>query len=146
MRIPLLACLAVCRTVSTDALQVLAGDMPWDLEARRVTIAYKVKTGLALDVDERIAESETSWLRRKAAIEEHLMDEWQSRWDESVNGRITYGFIPDVRFISGVPEVSFTMRTCFLLTGHGSLSGFLVGTNAFSGMRMAHVLATRMRW
>ena len=128
-RIPLLACLAVCRTVSTDALQVLAGDMPWDLEARRVTIAYKVKTGLALDADERIAESETSWLRRKAAIEEHLMDEWQSRWDESVNGRITYGFIPDVRFISGVPEVSFTMRTCFLLTGHGSLSGFLVGRN-----------------
>ena len=34
-----------------------------------------------------------------------------------------------VRFISGVPEVSFTMRTCFLLTGHGSLSGFLVGRN-----------------
>ena len=44
-------------------------------------------------------------------------------------GRITYGFIPDVRFISGVPEVSFTMRTFFLLTGHGSLSEFLVGRN-----------------
>ena len=57
------------------------------------------------------------------------MDEWQSRWDESKNCRITYGFIPDIRFMSGVPEVSFTMRKCFLLTGHGLLSGFLVGRN-----------------
>ena len=38
-RIPLLACLAVCRIVSTEALQILASDMPWDLQARGVTIA-----------------------------------------------------------------------------------------------------------
>ena len=55
-RIHLLACPAVCSTVSTEALQLLAGDMPWDLEARPVTIAYKVKTGLALNPEERIAE------------------------------------------------------------------------------------------
>ena len=60
---------------------------------------------------------------------QHLMDEWQSRWDESENGCITYGFIPDVRFMSDEQEVSFTMRTCFLLTGHGSLRGFLVERN-----------------
>ena len=118
-RIPLLACLAVCRTVSIEALLVLAGDMPWDLEARRVTIAYKVKTGLAQNPEEIIADYETSWMRRKAAIVDHLMDEWHSRWDGLENGRITYGFIPVVRFVSGVPEVCFIIRACFLLAGHG---------------------------
>ena len=39
----LLSCLAVCRTVSTVALQVFAGAMPWNLEAIRVTNIYKVK-------------------------------------------------------------------------------------------------------
>ena len=63
------------RTVSTEALQVLAGDMLWDLQARRVMIAYKVQTGLALN------------------REEHLMDEWLRRWYGSDSGRTTYGFI-----------------------------------------------------
>ena len=38
----LLACLSVCRTVTKDALPVLAGAMPLDLEAIRVAIIYKV--------------------------------------------------------------------------------------------------------
>ena len=115
-----------CRTVLTEALQVLAGDMLWELEAIRVTIAYKLKTGLALNPEETIADYETSWKRRKIATEEHLMDEWRSRWDGSENGRTTYWFIPAVRFVSAVPEVSFTMRACFLVTGHGFLTGFLM--------------------
>ena len=46
------ACLLMCWTVSTEALQVLIGDMPWDLQVRRVTIAHKVKTGLAMQPEE----------------------------------------------------------------------------------------------
>ena len=47
-RTALPACLAVFKTVSTDALQVVAAAMPWDLEAIRAAIIYKVKRGLAL--------------------------------------------------------------------------------------------------
>ena len=34
-RIVLYACLNVCKTVSTDAMQVLMGEFPWDLECVR---------------------------------------------------------------------------------------------------------------
>ena len=49
----------------------------------------------------------------------------QGRMAKSL-GRATYGFIADVRFASGVPGISFTMRACFLLTGHG---GYLMRRN-----------------
>ena len=112
-----------------DKTVLMAANMSWDLEARRVTIACKVKTGLDLNTVERIADYETSWMRRNAAIDDHLFDEWQSRWHVSEKGRTTYECIPDVRFVSGVAQLSFTMRACFLLTGHGCLSGFLMRRN-----------------
>ena len=67
-RIALLACLAVYRTISTDALHVLAGTMPSDLEAIRVAIIYKVKRGLALTPSESIVDlymsSSLLWCKR----------------------------------------------------------------------------------
>ena len=46
------------------------------------------------------------------------MDEWQSRLDGSENGRTTYGFISDVRFVSRdgfYYEVMFlAYRACIL--------------------------------
>ena len=79
-RTALLACLAVCRTVSTDALQVLAGmfAMPQDLEVIRVAIIYKVKRGLALTPSESIVDLNMSRIERKAALQEHLLNEWQT--------------------------------------------------------------------
>ena len=120
-RTALLACLAVCRTVSTDALQVLAGAMPWDLEAIRVAIIYKVKRGLALTPSESIMSS----IERKAALQEHFLNEWQTRWSNSVKGRATFKFLSDVRCVFSVPDFGFSRRLDFLLTGLGSLAEFL---------------------
>lgn len=47
-RVALLACMPVCRTVSTEALQVLLGATPLDLEVVRRAIAYRIKKGLPL--------------------------------------------------------------------------------------------------
>ena len=58
-----------------------------------------------------------------------LMDEWQRHWDGSQNGRKTHGFIPEARFVSGVPEVGHSLRVCFLHIGQGSLGGFLARGN-----------------
>ena len=85
--------------------------------------------GLALTREKNIEEHHTSWNLRKVVIEELLMDEWHRRWDGPEKGRTTYGFIADVRFVFGVPEVSLSIRVCFLLTGHGSLGGFLTRRN-----------------
>ena len=67
----LLACLAV----STDALQVLAGAMPWDLAAIRVAIVYNVKRGLALTTSKSIEDLNMSTIERKAALQEHFLNE-----------------------------------------------------------------------
>ena len=128
-RTALLACLAVCRTVSTDALQVLAGAMPWDLEAIRVAIIYKVKRGLALTPSESIVDLNMSSIERKAALQEHFLNEWQTRWSNSVKGRATFKFIPDVRCVFSMPDFGFSLRLGFLLTGHGSLGEFLKKRN-----------------
>ncbi|MGC8733369.1 MAG: RNA-directed DNA polymerase, partial [Halothiobacillaceae bacterium] len=45
-RVMLLGCVNVCRTVSTEALQVLAGAPPLDLEVIRRTIAFGIRRGL----------------------------------------------------------------------------------------------------
>ena len=76
-RIPLLACLAVCRTVSTETLQVLAGDMPWDQEASGVTIACEVKTDLTVNPE-----------KKKKKIES-IMDAKKDRHRITAYGRIT---------------------------------------------------------
>ena len=123
-RIPLLACLAVCRTVSTDALQVLAGAMPWDLEATRVAIAYKVKRGLPLEPEETFAE-ELPPADLKKLLLEHFLDKWQMRWEESTKGRTTFRFLPEVRFTFEIPDFGFRLSAGFLLTGHGSIGEFL---------------------
>lgn len=44
-RIVLSACLSVCRTVSTEAMQVMLGGLPWDLECVRRGVCYKMKNG-----------------------------------------------------------------------------------------------------
>jgi len=42
-RVVLCACLNVCRTVSTAAMQVLMGGLPWDLECMRRSVRFKMK-------------------------------------------------------------------------------------------------------
>ena len=46
-RVALHGCLKVCRTVSTEAMEVLMGELPWMFEAR---IAYRIKKGMIDDV------------------------------------------------------------------------------------------------
>lgn len=127
-RIPLLSSLAVCRSVSTDAMQVLAGAIPWDLEAKRHAIAYKMRKGIPL--------FPTDWMygvdigsmpkeERSARLLQCALDEWQSRWERSEKGRTTFRFIPNVSFTYNDPDFSFGLRVGFLLTGHGSLGSFL---------------------
>lgn len=126
-RIMLLACMPVCRTVSTDALQVLMGAAPLDLEVMRRCIDFKAKRGYAfLESDWLVGEVDgLSRSERRARLDAFVTSEWQARWDSSSNGRVTYRFIPDVDFVKGNPGFSFDLSLGFVLTGHGSLNAFL---------------------
>ncbi|KAH8322603.1 hypothetical protein KR074_010564 [Drosophila pseudoananassae] len=122
----------VCRTVSTEALQVLFGAVPLDLEIRRTAVSYKLKKGLPL--------LESEWLYRevlggtvessrpsewKEMLRGCVLSDWQVRWDGCENGRVTYEFIPDVSFVVDRPDFGFNLSAGFLLTGHGSLNAWL---------------------
>lgn len=126
-RLALLACLPVCRTVSTDALQVLLGAAPLDLEVIRRAIAFKIKKGLPLSQVDWISESDLTGdhRRNKELLDECLVSRWQTRWTMSLNGRVTYAFIKDVTFVRDRPDFGFGLSLGYLLTGHGSLNAFL---------------------
>lgn len=74
--------LTVCRgyrTVSRDALQVLAGVLPTDLRARERKDLY---------LDKKVGG------HRKKQIKDYYIGMWQERWSSSEKGRVLYQMMP----------------------------------------------------
>lgn len=127
-RVMLLGCLPVCRTVSTVALQVLAGAPPLDLVAKQLAIRFKVKRAHPLEDSDWLFGLDVANLdqrQMKALLEEGMCSEWQRRWDSDEHGRPTHQFIPDACFVYSRRDFGFGLHAGFLLTGHGSLNAFL---------------------
>lgn len=84
-RTPLLGISSAYSTTSNDALQVLTGTLPLDLEVRLQ--AVKAETRSSPQV-ERLQQIETH--------KHQLYNEWQNRWDASKKGRLTHKFLPSI--------------------------------------------------
>lgn len=128
-RVVLLACLKVCRTVSTDALQVLSGELPWDLMVKNHAMLLKFKKSIAPVEGDIVTNSEfqsRTYAQVRVLLTEKVNVVWQRRWNESNNGRVTYGFISDVCFANEFGVIDFCLELGYLLTGHGSLNEFLL--------------------
>jgi len=127
-RIVLSACLNVCRTVSTAAMQVLMGGLPWDLECVKRGVWYKLRKGVSVSEHDVVDDSD---LRERGVegcmdlVSERLYERWQSRWDECEKGRVTYEFIKDVRFAGMCEGFEPSLSLGYILTGHGSMNEFL---------------------
>ncbi|CAB3251733.1 unnamed protein product [Arctia plantaginis] len=87
------------RTVSTEALPVLAGVLPVDLEVqRRAAMYYSRQQNMECDfLGARDRGKITRLLQQQPDVYNDLIDEWQQRWDESSKGRHLYQFFPSVR-------------------------------------------------
>ena len=82
-RIILSACMPVCRTASTDALKVLVGVAPLNLEVIKRGIAFKIKKGLPLLAHDWVSANNLANRDVKSLISllhECLIDKWKSRW------------------------------------------------------------------
>ena len=125
-RTALYACLNVCRTVSTEAMQVLLGLPPWDLVALGLRRKHELHIGHVSDGLLQIGDLQgLSRSKTSRGLNQRIVELWQARWDYSEKGRVTHGFIRDVRF-SGLRKWFYpSLRLGFVLTGHGTLNEFL---------------------
>uniref|UniRef100_A0ABD2VWM3 Reverse transcriptase domain-containing protein n=1 Tax=Trichogramma kaykai TaxID=54128 RepID=A0ABD2VWM3_9HYME len=125
-RAVLSACLRVCRTVPTEAMQVLAGSPPWDLECLRRRTVYKIKKGLDLDEWDFVSRDGSSNDALINRCNRELFVRWQDRWDTSQKGRATYGFLPNVsRALKVRDSVDIGWLEGYIVTGHGAFRGYL---------------------
>ncbi|KAF5206837.1 reverse transcriptase, partial [Thalictrum thalictroides] len=104
-------------TTSTDALQVLAGVPPLDLEIRWLVLKAEVAM-----LPNHLRQQ--SWTDGR----EELLDEWQTRWTATTKGRWTFKFFPDVRNRLKLPLALGHDVTQFL-SGHGNFRAKLAGFN-----------------
>lgn len=116
-RKPLLGITGAYNTTSTDALQVLAGVPPLDLEIRWIATRAEAKA-----LPHRIRQETLD--RAKGA----LLDEWQSRWAATKNGRWTFKIFPDVKERINLP-IALCHEVTQFLSGHGNFRAKLAGFN-----------------
>lgn len=83
----ILGCLNVCKTVSTETLQVLRGVPPLDMEVTKRAVAFKLRRGMTESVDSWVVPGIDTWGRKqvKDHLEECVLVRWQNRWDNNVN-------------------------------------------------------------
>jgi len=102
----LLAITAGYKTVSTRALQVVAGTPPIQLQ---IEMSIRIQQGMP-----------------KSEAENICITEWQILWDNSTKGRWTYSFFPDIRQRITTP-ITIDHYTTQLITGHGDFQQKLHG-------------------
>lgn len=122
-RLGLLACIRACRTVSTLALQVLAGCLPWDLEALRLVGRYKHRHNLAMGPADVLTPDEAAAATALETLDLRVAEEWQRRWTLSELGRVTHAYIPHTGQVC--MQFDPSTKALFLLTGHGSMNAYL---------------------
>jgi hypothetical protein len=114
------------RTVSTEALPVLAGVIPVDLEIQRRASMYYISKGLTsqfLKPRDRVKIARL--LNSPGPVREDLLSEWQSRWDTSIKGRHLFRFFPSVRDRLSKPWMEIDHCISQFLTGHGNFKSKL---------------------
>lgn len=125
-RLALLKVAKAYRTVSTEALQVITGQIPIDLKILERGATFQIRNGIQVDIPgwnfKFNPSQNNSELEIATAIEdvkERSMDLWQRNWDSSQKGRITHEFLPDVRERITAIHIKPDHHTTQLLTGHG---------------------------
>lgn len=122
--VAMLARIPVWKTVSTQALQVLLGVVPLDLEMIRRAVTFRIKKGLLLLDHDWVSAKDLENLKRKkinVLLDECLVSRWRTR-------------LTNANVVRRRPNFGFGMSLGFLLTGRGSLNVFLHKETCLYGM------------
>uniref|UniRef100_A0ABD2WJK8 Reverse transcriptase domain-containing protein n=1 Tax=Trichogramma kaykai TaxID=54128 RepID=A0ABD2WJK8_9HYME len=113
-------------TISTDALQVICGTMPLDLEAKCKYYKRLIRTKTAFTLGRVQYDGGEEANSVIADLETELMDTWQRRWDSSIKGRTTYEYFPSIRNRMEKTWIELDHFTVQFLTGHGDFKNKLM--------------------
>lgn len=103
------------RTVSGDAIGVVGGLPPMDLELEKLVIARKLKKCGRAEWRGR----ELRGRRCRSDLRRVVMEEWQRRWNDSEKGRWTYRWMPSVDERLDRSWIYPDYYVTQMLTGHG---------------------------
>ena len=121
------------RTVSAEAVQVLARAIPIRMEIEKRVANYKMRKGIAFwmyDYEYIPANSTKEQIgHRKTALKQiykRSLDRWQERWEETEKGRITRKFFPNINEGMKAKWINANYYTSQFLTGHGDFRAKLM--------------------
>lgn len=111
------------RTVSTEAIMVIAGVAPWSLSADERTFIHRLhqrqEAPYASETDDEDDE------QTEEEIKDETITRWQHRWDQADKGRWTHQCIPSIKSWIDRKHGEVTYFTAQMLTGHGCFRRFL---------------------
>lgn len=126
-RSALLAMTRAYSTTSNEALQVIAGTLPGDLEVDMAVARYNLRKS-----------GETNFLGQEIILERGdkiselkpiAYDKWQSRWENSEKGRETYQFFKNVKERSNMSWFHPSHNLVQVVSGHGNFRQYLKKRN-----------------
>lgn len=122
------------RTVSADALMVIAGVPPLDLLLSERVATYSLKKNkkishgsLLLDGPDSLERDEINKLNARIKRETNIM--WQIKWDTSPKTRLTYRYVPDIGRKINASWLLLNHYVVQMLTGHGDFNQKLYNFN-----------------
>ncbi|KAI4475453.1 hypothetical protein M0802_015151 [Mischocyttarus mexicanus] len=113
------------RTISTDALCVIAGVTPIELQIEERKSMYLLRKNISLQhfdisfaAQESINKAETN--KRKTLIRKETTRKWQEQWSSSNNGRLKFEFYPNVQDRLNATWINHNHYLVQILSGHGN--------------------------
>lgn len=119
------------RTISRDALVVIAGVMPVDLAIEESTYRYKIRRRQAFTAGdfnfrpEDLDEERLTVTQARKHVRRIMLDRWQERWNLSDKGRITYAFFTSVHERMEASWIRLDHYVMQFLSGHGAFGSKL---------------------
>lgn len=121
------------QSISLDAVQVIAGELPIRMEAIRRCTIYKLRRGMKVTIRgiDRVIDKGNKLAIRIARKEatSYLISEWQEKWERSNKGRTTYKFLPSVSNRRRMYWIEMTFYVTQALSGHGDFNEKLMSFN-----------------
>lgn len=117
------------RTISTDALMVIAGEIPIDLVLEERVLKYKVRKNKACQIGEINFIPGGDRIKAVQEIETMSLTKWERRWSASTKGQETRRYFPRVQDRMRQPWIELNHYSVQFLSGHGDFREKLYSFN-----------------